>query len=155
MLKIIFIILPTVLTFSACTPSKTQNSTPKITQGVEGFVYKISGNQMPMPGITPPKPNGIATFIYIYEQTNIKDVVRIEYSPYYRAINKNLITTIQSDSTGHFIVQLPVGSYSFFTKIGDLYYANLFDTENNIALIKVNEGKITETVINIDAGATY
>ncbi len=155
MSKNIFIIFFAILTIIACSSAKTQNTAVKTVQGIDGYVFKISGNQMPMPGMAAPKPAGIATTVFVYEMTNLREVVRINNSPSYSAIHKKLITTIQSDSTGHFSVQLPVGTYSLFTKTGSLYYANLFDSENNIAPVKVEEGKITSTVIKLDAGATY
>jgi len=155
MSKNIFIIFFPFLTIIACTSVKTQNTAIKAEQGIDGYVFKISGNLMPMPGMTAPKPAGLATTVFIYEMTSIKDVVRIDNSPTYSVIYKKLITTTQSDSTGHFSVHLPVGAYSIFTKTGNLFYANLFDSENNIAPVKVEEGKITKTVIKADAGATY
>ncbi|OIR06942.1 hypothetical protein GALL_108480 [mine drainage metagenome] len=110
---------------------------------------------MPMPGVTPPKPSPLSTVIYIYEATNIKDVVRNGTSAFYLSVNKKLISTVQSDSTGHFIIELPAGDYSLFTKVNNLFYANNFDVNNNIALIKVEEGKIASAVIKVDAGAVY
>ena len=79
----------------------------------------------------------------------------MDNSPWYTAIHKRLIATTQSDSTGHFNIQLPAGDYSLFTKKDQLFYANLFDSENNIAAVKVETGTITKTVIKVDAGATY
>jgi len=155
MSKNIFIIFFVLLTIIACTSVKTQNTALKTEQGIDGYVYKTSGNLMPMPGKAAAKPTGIASTIFIYEMTNIKDVVRIDNSPWYSSIHKKLITTTQSDSTGHFNLQLPVGDYSLFTKTGQLFYANLFDSENNIAAVKVEAGKLTKTVIKVDAGATY
>ena len=155
MSKNIFIIFFVILTILSCTSLKKQNTAIKTEQGIDGYVYKTSGNLMPMPGRAMPEPSGISTTIFIYEITNIKDVVRMDNSPWYTAIHKRLIATTQSDSTGHFNLQLPSGDYSLFTKKGQLFYANLFDQENNIAVAKVEEGKLTKTVIKIDAGATY
>ena len=155
MLRIILIIFSSLLTIVACRSAKNQNISTQIQQGVDGYVYKISGNMMPMPGANPVKPGGISTTVFIYELTNIKYVLRIGTSATYSSVNKKFITSVQSDSTGHFTVQLPVGSYSLFTKIGNLFYANLFDAENNITPVKVIEGKVTRVVIKFDAGATY
>ncbi len=110
---------------------------------------------MPIPGVETAKPFPFSTIVYFYEATNIKDVARNGTSAFYLSINKKLVATIQSDNTGHFIIELPPGSYSLFTKINNLFYANSFDANNNIALIKVEEGKLTSTVIKVDADAVY
>ncbi len=153
--KNLLIFLFSILTTTACITSKNQTATATMQQGIEGFVYRISGNQMPYPNMPAQTPNGFSTTIYIYETTNIKDVARKGSSAFYFAINKKQIATVQSDSTGHFAIALPTGSYSLFTKVDNLFYANSFDIENNIALVKVDAGKITQTVIKVDAGATY
>lgn len=124
-------------------------------QGISGFVYRISGNQMPSPNRPPTKPNGIATTLFIYEVTNIKEVTRKETSSFYYSINKKLISTVHSDSLGHFYIQLPIGVYSVFTKVNRLFYANTFDEKNNIAPVKVEKGKISVINIKVDAGAFY
>ena len=155
MSKILFITVFIVLTIVSCSSIKKQPLSTQTQQGIDGYVYKISGNQMPGPGITQPKPQGIATIVYIYKSTNLKDVARVGNSPSYRSINKKLITTVQSDSTGHFFVALPVGSYSLFIKVNDLFYANSFDVANNIALYKVTERNITNVVINQSISAVF
>jgi len=124
-------------------------------QGISGFVYRISGNQMPSRNRPAAQPPGIQTTLFIYEVTNIKDVTRKETSSFYYSINKKLIVTVHSDSTGHFLVQLPIGLYSVFTKVNRLFYANTFDEKNNIAPVKVEKGKISVIKIKMDAGAIY
>lgn len=153
--KIFLFIFCYALTITACSPLKNKRSPNMAQQSIEGFVYNIVGNHMPSPNFPVQSQIGVLTTIYIYEATNIKDVSRKGNSAFYLTINKKIVTTIQSDSTGYFAVALPVGNYSLFTKIGNLFYANAFDIENNIALVKVEPGKITKTVIKIDAGATY
>lgn len=130
-----------------------QSSTLK--QGISGFVYRISGNQMPSPNRPASKPNGLKTTLFIYEVTNIKDVSRKETSAYYYSIHKKLISTVHSDSTGHFLINLPAGIYSVFTKVNQLFYANTFDEKNNIAPVKVEKGKMSVITIKLDAGTIY
>lgn len=139
----------------SCLTTKNKKTTLPVQQGIEGFVYKRSGNLMPYPNRPPQNANGFSTVLYIYEPTNIKDVDRKETSAFYFAIHKKLISTVQSDSTGHFRIGLPTGSYSLFTKVGNLLYGNTFDAENNIDLVTVNTKKITQTTIKVDLGTTY
>jgi len=155
MQKFLFYSLCTSFAIFFLTTGKIIAQSSNLKQGISGFVYRISGNQMPSPNRPAAKPNGIKTTLFIYEVTNIKDVARKEMSPFYYSINKKLIATIHSDSTGHFNIQLPIGLYSVFTKVNRLFYANTFDEKNNIAPVKVEKEKISAINIKVDAGAVY
>lgn len=155
MTKIVLIFFFIVATFATCSSVKNRKLPTQIKQGIEGFVYQVSGNQMPFPGMPASIHKGISTIIYIYEVTNIKEVSRNGTSPFYQSIKTKQIAAIQSDSLGHFIIQLPIGSYSLFTKVNHLFYANSFDVNNNISFIKVEEEKISPVILKIDADASY
>ena len=125
-------------------------------QGIEGYVYRIFGNQMPSPNIKPSTPKGTKkTTIYIYERTNISQVVRQGHTSFYVSILSKLVTTTMSDSSGYFKIKLPPGRYSLFTKKDTLFYANWFDKDNNIAPIEVLPGKMTKAEIRVDYDAAY
>lgn len=147
--------------FLLITSCKTQKNIThqQLKQGVEGYVQEYAGNFMPMlnrnhPPSTP-QPKPLATTVYIYEATDLKKVIQINQSPSYSTINTKLIATAQSDSTGYFKVNLPIGKYSLFIKQNGNFYANSFDEKNNIALVVVNENVFTNVTIKADANATY
>jgi hypothetical protein len=133
----------------------TKNKTTTINQGIEGYIYFVSGNQMPSPGKKLPPPKGIRTTLYIYTLTNLTQVKRQDQSAYYSAIYTKLISKVESDSGGYFTIQLKPGKYSLFTKTGSLFYANIFDKDNNIAPAEVLINKMTKLEIRIDHDATY
>ena len=147
----LFLILLTIL---ACSSVKKTNSSV-ITQGFTGRVTEIAGNQMPMKGGPPVVPKGIATTVLIYEPTHISQVSRLGTSATYTAIGTKLVASVDTDSTGNFTIALPVGAYSVFVKQGDRFYANLFDTNNNIALFSVEEGKLTQVNLTVSSGASF
>jgi hypothetical protein len=124
-------------------------------QGVEGYAYRVSGNQMPSPDIKPSQPKGTMVSVYIYELTNINQVSRLGQSAFYKAIRTKFVRKLETGADGHFAVQLPAGSYSFFTKENELFYANWFDARNNIAPVSVMPGKLTRIEIRIDHDANY
>ncbi len=126
-----------------------------IAQGIKGVITEAIGNRMPMKGASPSVPKGILTTVLIYEPTNIRQVSRSGSSPLYTAISTKLVASVDTDSTGAFAVSLPAGSYSIFIKQGAQFYANLFDTNNNIALFTVQEGKITEAKLTVSLRASY
>jgi hypothetical protein len=153
--KILFYLSGALLTIMSCS-SAQKKSASNINQGIEGYIYFVSGNQMPSPDRKPSPPKGIKSTLYIYLLTNINQVIRPQQqSAFYSSIKTKLIKKTESDSTGHFKVQLEPGKYSVFTKKGALFYANIFDNNNNIAPVEVFAGKVTNVEIKIDYNATY
>jgi hypothetical protein len=154
--KILFYVLGVLSVAVSCSFCKIKNSIATTgQQGIEGYIYFISGNQMPSPHKKRTPSKGIKTTLYIYQLTNINQVTRQEQSAFYSSVNTKLIAKTESDSSGYFKVQLPPGRYSLFTKKGALFYSNIFDKENNITPAEVLAGKLTRVAINIDYDATY
>jgi hypothetical protein len=121
--------------------------------GIQGIVYSVSGNQMPSPdhkpGVQPPP--GLQSTIYIFELTNISQVVRLGQSPCYTAVNTKLVRMADTDENGRFGVLLPPGHYSVFTKKGDLFCAGRRDDRNNIAPVEVLPGKMTRVDCSVES----
>jgi hypothetical protein len=123
--------------------------------GLEGFVFRISGNRMPSPDVKPIPPKGIKSTVYIYQLTSLSQVTRFEQSAFYSSIRTKFVQAVISDSTGYFFAILPPGEYSLFTKKDALFYANNFDGENHITPVRVSAGKMTQVNVNIDYDAVY
>lgn len=156
MRHILFIAFFGILTIYACSSAKkTKNK--EIKQGISGVIAELKGNQMPMKGAPPNEPKPIpAATVLIYEPTNLSEVTKSQISPIlYTSINTKLVASVQSDSTGKFSVALPPGTYSLFVQQGKLFFANLFDSQNNIQLVTVEADKVTQFNITINSGATY
>lgn len=155
MRNILFILFFAFLTFSACSSAKKTQSA-EIQQGISGEITEIKGNQMPKVGVPPATPKPVSTTVYVYEPTHISQVKPLETgSPIYTSINRKLVASVVSDSLGRYSVALPVGTYSVFVKKGDYFFANMFDTQNNIQLVTVDSGKIAPMNILINSGASY
>ncbi len=117
---------------------------PADSTGIEGSVYSVSGNQMPSPHRKPGFRKGVRSTIYVFTLTGSDQVTRLADSPYYySAIKTRMVRRADTDSNGYFSLLLPAGSYSIFTKIGDLYYASRRDDKNHIAPVDVSPGKMT------------
>ena len=124
-------------------------------QGIEGYAYRITGNQMPSPDLKPKPPKGIKTTLYIFELTDLSQVTRQGQSSFYSSVRTKLIKKVETATDGRFRVQLPPGRYSLFTKKDELFYANWFDGNNNIAPAEVLPKKMTRVEVRIDHDAYY
>jgi hypothetical protein len=126
-------------------------------QGIEGTVIRVGGNHMPDPHHPAGPPAGVRSTVYIFELTNIGQVIRQGSSPYYSSIGTRFVQQAETDEKGHFRAGLPPGTYSLFTKKGDLYYASRMDDKNNIAPVEVIPGKMTpvECRVESDHKAVY
>ena len=146
----------TILILVAVVPFlvNTSNAQGKKT-GIEGYIFRISGNRMPSPDAKLSPPKGIKAVLYVYELTGFSQVTRQGESGFYTAIHTRLIQTVTSDDSGYFYASLPPGEYSLFTKKDALFYANNFDGDNHIAPIKVVAHKVSQVNVNIDYDATY
>lgn len=157
MKHILFFVLMSLSVLMACSSSKKANSSAnsQITQGIAGTVSELVGNQMPMKDAPPAVPKPVVTTVFIYEPTNLSQVSRMGNSTIYTAIRTKQVASVDTDSSGAFQVALAPGSYSVFVKLSNGFYANLFDTENNIALFRVEEGKITTARISVTNRASF
>ena len=123
--------------------------------GIEGYIFRISGNRMPSPDAKISSPKGVKAVLYIYQLTTLNQVTKVGESAFYSSIGTKLVQTVTSDETGYFYVSLPPGEYSLFTKKDALFYANNFDGDNKIAPIKVVAHKVSQANVNIDYDAVY
>jgi hypothetical protein len=126
-----------------------------INQGIRGVVAEAVGNQMPSPDREPTGPQPVATTVYVYELTNLSQVQRDGAEPSYTAIRTKEVAKVQSEKNGQFVIGLPPGRYSLFTKVDGKFYANSFDEKNNIQAVTVEANQISEVRIVISAKAFY
>lgn len=153
MKQILFFLFLCCAGFSGCSSTKKLDPS-MITQGITGTVTESTGNQMPMKGAPPAGVKGILSTVYVFEPTHLRQVKQVGTSPLYTKISTKQVASAQTDAEGRFTIDLPPGSYSVFVKQGDYFFANTFDTENNISVFKVEEGKLTTVNIAVNHKAT-
>ena len=127
----------------------------KVKQGIQGRVLWESGNRMPSPD-APPGSNkrGVERTLYIYQLTNGAQATTQD-GVFHTNLQTKLITRVQTDANGHFAVSLKPGKYSLFTKEAKGLYANLFDGDNNIFPVEVQQGQVTHVEFLINYQAAY
>jgi hypothetical protein len=100
---------------------------------------------------TTPEGPGVKAVVCIFALTNDSQVIRQGTSPYCEAVHTRLIRQTDTDDKGNFSIQLPPGTYSVFTRKGDLFYATRRDEKNNIAPVKVLPGKMTRVDCKVES----
>jgi hypothetical protein len=121
--------------------------------GIEGLVTSVSGNRMPSPSLKPgPHPGtGVRSTVCVFRLTNTSQATRQGQSAWYTAVGTELVAQADTDEKGRFVVMLPPGQYSVFTRKGDLYYASRMDEKNNISPVQVLPGKMTKLECRVES----
>ena len=136
--------------------------------GIVGKAFMASGNRMPSPRHPPTPPPaadsphaaptlpsangpGVKATICVFDLTNDSQVVRQGTSPWCQEVHTRLIRQENTDDKGNFSILLPPGTYSVFTKKGDLFYATRRDEKNNIAPVEVLPGKMTRVDCRVES----
>jgi hypothetical protein len=153
-MKPLFPLIITTTILYACLSTKRVNITsPR--QGISGYVIENRGNHMPMKGIEQKISKGFACTILIFEPTSLNETTPHNISNLYEIIHTKQVGLVDTDSSGHFTVDLPVGKYSLFIRLGNKFYSNLFNQFNQIGLFEVLPNKYTEANLIMNRGATY
>lgn len=125
--------------------------------GIRGIVYSRGGNHMPAPNrrvdsSAPGSPtiHGVRATVYVFGLASDSQVVHVDPT-HYRAVLTPLISRVETDERGQFQVFLPPGTYSVFTKKGDLFYASRRDEKNHIAPVDVLPGKMTRVLCSVES----
>jgi hypothetical protein len=110
---------------------------------------------MPSPDQKREPPKGIKTEVFIHELTGANQVTPGDRAGFYKSVNSKLVKKVSTNEKGFFKVKLQPGTYSVFTRVDSLYYANLFDQDNKIYPVEVQKKKMTEVVIKQDFNSFY
>jgi hypothetical protein len=133
-------------------------SNKRDTQGIQGQVFWIEGNQMPQvleEGEIPDRGHrkGTKRTLRVHELTHINQA-RLG-DALFGEIETPLVVEVETDEEGKFSVELPAGRYSVFTVEEHGYFANIFDLDSYINPFEVQNGKWTQADILINYKATY
>jgi len=135
--------------------ANSKNTYQPVLQGITGTITIVSGNQMPKVGRPAPAPKAYPTTVFFYEPTNISQAIQINNSALFLSIATKLVASAKTDADGAYVQALPEGKYSVFVKVRDNYFANLYDVQNNINVVNVEKGKLTEHKIVVNNDAAY
>jgi hypothetical protein len=128
------------------------------TQGIQGQVFWIEGNQMPQV-MEKAEISGGAEKTAAQRVLRIHELTHINQArlgdALFGDIETPLIAEVETDEEGKFSVELPAGKYSIFTVEENGYFANIFDLDSYINPFQVLKGEWTQADILINYKAAY
>jgi hypothetical protein len=139
-----------LITASCKTPKKGDSQ--NLRQGVEGYIYELTGNQMPMKGKpTNSNKHGVKRDIYIYKATALQQTQG--KTPLFDQVNTPLVFKTISDRNGHYKANLPQGTYSVFVKEDGKFFAAETDGSGilNPVTVTSNTTTLRDITITVDA----
>ncbi len=119
-----------------------------------GEVRWITGNQMPGPNRAADEGAPVVREIFIYKPLLQKQVPTGANGLFVNLPDKP-VKVVQSDEQGKFMVTLPAGKYSVFTKEDDGYFGGTFDMTGVISPVVLKKGDNPEYKIIINYSASY
>lgn len=139
----------------ACNPSGKSGQSNMNEIEITGSIFWLEGNFMPGPDRNPEDLEGVPVKreIWIYEPTRVQDTTGP--MPLFQSINTKLITKVSSDASGQFTVVLPEGTYSFFTKEEEGFFASTMDGDGHLGVFTFSKAGNREAHIKIDYNAAY
>ena len=128
----------------------------RIIQGVSGFFYEASGNQMPAPGKGAQMRKGVQKEFGIFLPASLATATRARQEDcFFRKTGSKLIKKAISGRDGCFSLALLPGKYSIFVREKGFWYANSFGGEGEIFQFEVFPDSVTHIDFRINHGAWY
>jgi hypothetical protein len=143
----------TLLVTVSCKTQKSDDS-KNMRQGIDGYIYELRGNQMPMKG-KPANSNkkGVKREVFIYKAASIQQTMG--NAPLFDLVNTPLVLKIMSEKDGHYKASLPTGSYSVFVNEDGKLFAAETDGPGILNLITITHNTITHRNITITVNAAF
>lgn len=131
---------------TAMCPTPIDDTQPiSITQGIQGRVSRLSGDQMPSIGeqANSGSTEFIQTTIWIFS-----DRIPGNGSPQWPISeaeqHPNLVRQVESSPDGCYWVELPPGEYTIFAQYGEILYLNSFQGDGSYASVEVIPNQLVE-----------
>ncbi|MFY7899827.1 MAG: hypothetical protein ACOVNY_06560 [Chitinophagaceae bacterium] len=154
MYKLLSLITIILFTLVACSSQK-KLAVIQLKQGISGMVSEEFGNRMPMVDAPVAVPNPMVTTVFVYDVVQVKDVEPANFNGMYAVVKSKLIASVKTDDKGKFSIELPVGKYSLFVQKNKSFYANIFNTQNEINVFEVVKDSVTNANIKVTVDAVY
>jgi len=123
-------------------------------QGIKGHVLLDNNTAMPLKGSAKQKGRPISTMVYIYEASNIDQLIAQEGN-YAKGIKAKIVKQVRSDKTGKFKLRLAPGKYSIVLGYQEGIYIPYFSGNTGVAFVEVPKHQYQEIDLLIIASSIY
>ena len=147
------ILIASVLILFACKSPHMKSQ--QLEQGVRGQVRWFQGNMMPSIGGDTPNGKAVEREIYFCQPLKLSELQRDESNTLFLGVAELAIKHTTSDAEGNYKIELAPGEYSVFTKEENGFYANQFNGEGYVNIVKVEKDEITTLDIKITYQASF
>jgi hypothetical protein len=125
-----------------------------IRQGISGHILLENNTAMPSKGSAKQKGRPISTMVYIYEASNIDQLIAQEGN-YAKGIKAKIVKQVRSDKTGKFKLRLAPGKYSIVLGYEEGIYIPYFSGNTGVAFVEVSKHQYQEIDLLIIASSIY
>lgn len=140
--------------------SKLKELAMKPTQGIQGTVVQITGNQMPMVGQKKAVPQPISATVWVFYGRIKPPSDRWLVSE--AQTSQNWITAVATDANGRFTIGLPAGEYTLLVQYepeangkSAYLYSNAYTKEGEYKSVVVEPTKVTEVSLTNTEKVTF
>jgi hypothetical protein len=123
-------------------------------QGIKGHVLLDNNTAIPLKGSAKQKGRPISTMVYIYEASNIDQLIAQEGN-YAKGIKAKIVKQVRSDKTGKFKLRLAPGKYSIVLGYQEGVYIPYFSGNTGVAFVEVPKHQYQEIDLLIIASSIY
>ena len=120
----------------------------------QGEVRWVTGNQMPGPNRATTEGAPVVREIFIYKPLLQKELP-MGSTGLFVNLPGDPVKVVQSNQEGKFMVTLPPGKYSVFTKEDDGYFGGTFDMNGVVSPVVLNSGDNPPYKIIVNYSAAY
>ena len=121
-------------------------------QGIQGHVLLEKNATMPLKGIAMQKGLPISTMVYVYEASNVDQLIAQE-GHYAKGIQAKMIKQVRSDKAGKFKLRLAPGKYTIVLGYQDGIFIPFFSGNTGLAFVEVTQHQFKEIDLRIIASS--
>lgn len=121
-------------------------------QGITGSVLLEKNTSMPLKGIAKLKGLPISTMVYVYEASNLNQLIEQEGN-FAKGIHAKIIKQVRSDKAGKFKLKLAPGKYTILLGYEEGIYIPFFSGNTGLAFVEVSKHQWQEIDLTIVASS--
>jgi hypothetical protein len=127
-------------------PPSDDHPQASLSQGIQGQILQLKGNQRLSLSQPSPEPTPLATQVWVFRD-RIPGQGSATWPVAEAQVHPQLMEVLDTDDQGRFQIPLEPGEYTIFAQIGPNLYFNLFVFDGCYAPAIVKQGQVVELLI--------